>query len=70
MEEIKVIRESQVRMEQDLKHHIKRTELLEEKHEKQYDPMYRAFIGVKWSIGAILTLSLLITAIAKIKGIL
>lgn len=33
-QDIKVIRESQIRMEQDLKYHIKRTDLLEEKIEK------------------------------------
>jgi hypothetical protein len=30
-QDIKVIRESQIRMEQDIKYHIKRTDLLEEK---------------------------------------
>lgn len=33
-QDIKVIRESQIRMEQDLKYHIKRTDLLEEKVDK------------------------------------
>lgn len=31
-QDIKVIRESQIRMEEDIKHHIKRTDLLEELH--------------------------------------
>jgi len=30
-QDIKVIRESQIRMEQDIKYHIKRTDLLEDK---------------------------------------
>ena len=30
IDELKVIRESQIRMEADVKHHIKRTDLLEE----------------------------------------
>jgi hypothetical protein len=30
-QDIKVIRESQIRMEQDIKYHIRRTDLLEEK---------------------------------------
>lgn len=33
-QDIKIIRESQIRMEQDLKYHIKRTDLLEEKVDK------------------------------------
>ena len=33
-QDIKVIRESQIRMEQDIKYHIKRTDLLEEKVNK------------------------------------
>lgn len=33
-QDIKVIRESQIRMEQDLKYHIKRTDLLEQKVDK------------------------------------
>ena len=33
-QDIKVIRESQIRMEQDIKYHIKRTDLLEEKVDK------------------------------------
>jgi len=33
-QDIKIIRESQIRMEQDLKYHIKRTDLLEEKVNK------------------------------------
>ena len=55
-----------IRMEEDVRHHIERTNKLQEMTE----PMYKAFIGTKWSIGAILTLGFLITAIAKIKGIL
>ena len=33
-QDIQVIRESQIRMEQDLKYHIKRTDLLEQKVDK------------------------------------
>ena len=33
-QDIQVIRESQIRMEQDLKYHIKRTDLLEKKVDK------------------------------------
>ena len=64
--ELKEIRECQIRIESDIKHHIDRTDRLQ----NMTEPMYKAFIGTKWSIGAILTLGFLITAIAKIKGIL
>ena len=56
------MKESQIRMEEDLKYHIKRTDQLE----KITTPVYRAFIGVKWSIGAILTLAALVTALTKL----
>ena len=42
-ESIKIIRESQIRMEIDLKHHIRRTDALEERieqHAKALRPLY------------------------------
>ena len=42
-EDIKIIRESQIRMEQDVKHHIQRTYLLEERLEsveEDIKPLY------------------------------
>ena len=73
MEEIKknitAIKESQIRMEIDVQYHIKRTSLLEEKLEKQLDPIYRAYSGVKWGAGFIVGLSILATAIAKLNGL-
>ena len=42
-EDIKIIRESQIRMEQDVKHHIQRTDLLEERLEsveEDIKPLY------------------------------
>ena len=56
------MKESQIRMEKDLKYHIKRTDQLEE----MTKPIYRAFIGAKWSIAAILTLAALVTALTKL----
>ena len=41
--DVKLIRESQIRMEQDVKHHIQRTDLLEERLEtveKDIKPLY------------------------------
>lgn len=64
--EIKLIRESQVRMEEDVKHHIKRTD----DNEKMLFPMWKAFVGIKWCLGAIVVLGALAASIAKIKGFL
>lgn len=46
-QDIKVIRESQIRMEQDLKYHIKRTDLLEERVEKNED-LLQPLVVWKW----------------------
>jgi len=60
--DITKIRESQVRTEVDIKHHIKRTDLLEAK----VLPLHKAFIGIKWSIAFIITLSILVSALSKL----
>ena len=44
-QDVKIIRESQIRMEQDLKYHIKRTDILEERIdtiEEDIKPLYVA----------------------------
>ncbi len=64
--ELQTIRESQIRMEADIAQHIKRTELLED----MTKPMYKAYIGAKWSIGAMLTAGGILLTILKIKGYL
>ena len=46
-QDIQIIRESQIRMEQDLKYHIKRTDLLEEKVEKN-TKLLQPLIVWKW----------------------
>lgn len=46
-QDIKIIRESQIRMEQDLKYHIKRTDLLEERVEKNED-LLKPMIALNW----------------------
>lgn len=67
MEEIKkelqVIRESQIRTELDVKYHIKRTNLLEQR----VNPIYAAYQGIKWAIPSLLVVAAII---AKIKGFL
>ena len=69
MDEIKrditEIQISQVKMAKDVETHIMRTNKLQEMTE----PMYKAYIGVKWSIGAIICLGFIIGAIAKIQGL-
>jgi hypothetical protein len=54
-QDVRVIRESQIRMEADIKHHVKRTNLLE----SMVMPLHRAKIFVQYLVavsGAILTL--------------
>lgn len=46
-QDIKVIRESQIRMEQDIKYHIKRTDLLEERVEKN-EELLQPLVVWKW----------------------
>jgi len=46
-QDIKVIRESQIRMEQDIKYHIKRTDLLEEKVDKNTE-LLKPLIAWSW----------------------
>ena len=65
-EDLNDMKESQIRMEADLKYHIRRTDILENKVDKELKPIHRAFIGIKWSVGAILTLAALVGALSKI----
>ena len=46
-QDIQVIRESQIRMEQDIKYHIKRTDLLEEKVNKNTE-LLQPLVVWKW----------------------
>jgi hypothetical protein len=46
-QDIKVIRESQIRMEQDIKYHIKRTDLLEERVQKN-EELLQPLVVWKW----------------------
>jgi len=46
-QDIKVIRESQIRMEQDIKYHIKRTDLLEKRVEKN-EELLQPMVVWKW----------------------
>jgi hypothetical protein len=73
MEEIKKniaqIKESQIRMEMDFQHHIKRTSLLESKLEKQLDPVYRAYSGLKWGSGFVIGLAVFLGSVLRINGL-
>lgn len=60
--DIAKIRDSQIRTEVDIKHHIKRTDLLEDK----VLPVHKAYIGIKWGIASIITLSILVSALSKL----
>ena len=67
------IKEAIVEIKLDLREHMARTRANEEiiqELRKQSDPMWKAYIGIKWSIGAIIMLAALLTSIAKIKGYL
>ena len=75
-EDIQAIRESQIRMEADIKYHIKRTDLLEERvhnNEKLIQPL----VVFSWLSNNIRTLMLLgtisigiIISILKLKGLI
>ena len=64
-QDIKVIRESQIRMEQDLKYHIKRTDLLEQKVEEN-TKLLQPLIVWKWMKENINFIMILLGCIASI----
>lgn len=64
-QDIKVIRESQIRMEQDLKYHIKRTDLLEQKVEEN-TKLLQPLIVWKWLKDNINFIMILLGCIASI----
>ena len=64
-QDIKVIRESQIRMEQDIKYHIKRTDLLEERVQKNED-LLKPMIALQWLKENLRFILLLLGCIAAI----
>jgi len=64
-QDIKVIRESQIRMEQDIKYHIKRTDLLEEKVDKNTE-LLKPLIAWSWFKENLRFILLLLGCIASI----
>ncbi len=64
--EIREIKESQIRMEVDIKYHIRRTDLLESRLDRELTPVYRTFIASSWIIGALTTVAGLILALDKL----
>ena len=74
--DIQVIRESQIRMEADLKYHIRRTDLLEEKVNRQ-ESILQPLVVFSWVSNNIRTLMLLstlslgiIVGVLKLKGLI
>ena len=75
-DDIQAIRESQIRMEADLKYHIKRTDLLEQKVDKN-EQILQPLIVFSWLSNNIRTLMLLgtitigvIIGVLKLKGLI
>lgn len=73
-DDIRVIRESQIRMEKDLKYHIKRTDLLETKIEadieevhKKVAPIHKAHTIATGLVKLILLSAALATALVKLN---
>ena len=64
-QDVKVIRESQIRMEQDLKYHIKRTDLLEEKVNKNTE-LLQPLVVWKWMRDNLRFILLIVGCIAAI----
>lgn len=75
-EDIQAIRESQIRMEADIKYHIKRTDLLEERVDKN-EKLIQPLVVFSWISNNIRTLMLLgsitvgvVVGILKLKGLI
>ena len=75
-DDIQTIRESQIRMEADLKYHIKRTDLLEQKVDKN-EQILQPLIVFSWISNNIRTLMLLgtitvgvLVGVLKLKGLI
>ena len=74
-EDVKVIRESQIRMEEDVKHHIRRTDELQDLHEVnslritmlEKGPEARKYlISIVINVGKVLTVALAILGVIKL----
>ena len=61
-DKVEEIRESQIRMEADVKHHIKRTDILQEK----VTPVYIAYVGIKWFLGTVIAASAIYSALSRL----
>ena len=64
-QDIKVIRESQIRMEQDIKYHIKRTDLLEKRVNKN-EELLQPLVVWKWMRDNLKFILVLLGCIASI----
>lgn len=61
MKRLGVIEKCIIRIEEDIKHHIERTDRLQ----NMVEPTYKAYIGIKWLIAAIITAGAIVAAFAK-----
>ena len=66
--DIRLVRESQIRMEEDIKYHIKRTDLLEKTLEERLDPVYKAYIGLQWTVIIGSSAAGLVISVLKLMG--
>lgn len=64
--DMQIIRESQIRMEEDIRYHIKRTDLLE----KKLDPIHNVYISARQLLLLLITSSGVVVAINEIISIL
>jgi hypothetical protein len=64
--ELKLIRESQIRMEADIHYHIKRTDIIEDRTEK----LWKSYIGIQWTIAAVAVAAAILMNLEKIRSFL
>ena len=69
-EKIDEIREHIYEIRSDLREHMRRTELNElqlNEYSQQMEPMWKAYVGAKWSVGAIITTLTILSLWFKLK---
>ena len=63
--ELILIRESIIRIENDIAYHIARTDAIEDR----VMPVWKAYIGLKWGIGSFLVIGAIAGAVLKIMQV-
>lgn len=69
-EKLDKIAEDIFEMKLDLREHMRRTEVNESQlneYRRQLEPMWKAYIGAKWSVGAIVTVLTILSMWFKLK---